>query len=197
MDFQEYQNLYVCDQIKMNKIHSHHLKEALMHYFRFKRGWCCSDEVTSGRFIADILVDTGKWSMEVEIKTTKNDLYGGEARKITWIRGKGHKKKHDEWTVGRPNKFALCVPEYLVEHAENWIKETNSKYGLYVYLDKKWVQDRILTKKTARKLHNEYGNVNYLERIARRLSSTRAFELSDINNKTKVNNAIPDCSTKS
>lgn len=169
----------------MNNIDSHHIKEALMHYFRFKRGWVCADEVMSGNFIADILVDTGKLSMEVEIKTTKNDLYGGEARKMVGWKGRG-KNKHDEWVIGRTNKFALCVPEYLVDDAIKWIEETNNKYGLYIYFDKGWIQDKIWTKKIAKKLHNEYGNVNYIERIARRLSSIRAFELSYINEK-KIN----------
>ena len=100
----------------MNDIKSIHLKEGLFHYFRFKRGWMCADEVQSGRFIADVLVDTGEFTMEIEVKVTKNDLIGGEARKMTGWNGKG-KNKHDEWSVGRTNKFALCVPEFLVEEA--------------------------------------------------------------------------------
>ena len=163
-------------------IHSGHIKEALMHYFRFKRGWACADEVYSGNFIGDIIVDTGKWTMEVEIKTSKHDLISGEARKNTkW--GKG-KNKHAEWKIGRANKFALCIPESLLEVAEEWIEKTNKRYGLYIYLDKDILaQDKIWTKKPALKLHKEYKNVDYLYRIAKRLSGTRAFELSSRRNK--------------
>lgn len=166
---------------------SHHLKEALMHYFRFKRQWICADEVRTGNwFIADVLADTGKWNIEVEIKTSKRDLITGEAKKNCGWRGRG-KNKHDEWTTGQPNKFALCVPEDLSEVAEEWINKTNKNYGLFIYLNKTWVQDRIWNKKTAKTLHKEYGKINYRERIAKRLSSCRAFELSNINNRKTLN----------
>lgn len=154
-----------------------------MHYFRFKRGWVCADEVYSGNFIGDIIVDSGMWTMEVEIKTTKSDLITGEAKKNTrW--GKGI-NKHDEWPVGRTNKFALCVPESLAEVAEEWIKDKNNRYGLYIFSGGYFPQDKISTKKTPLKLHSEYKNVDYLYKIAKRLACTRAFELSSINNKRK------------
>jgi len=159
------------------EIHSGHLKTALMHYFRFERGWVCADEVYSGNFIGDIVVDTGKWTMEVEIKTSKSDLIHGEAKKnINW--GKG-KNKHAEWKTTRANKFALCVPRDLMEIALEWIEKTNKRYGLYIYLDEgRFQQDHIFTKKTALKLHKNYDPKKYLYKIARRLSGARAFELS-------------------
>lgn len=141
-------------------VDSGYIKEALIHYFRFKRGWICADEVYSGSFIGDIVIDSGKWTMEVEIKTSKSDLIRGESRK--WSKGKN---KHNEWNIGRTNKFALCVTEDLLEIAEDWINKNNKKYGLYVYLENKYsIQDKIWTRKTALKLHNNYDNKRYLKK---------------------------------
>jgi len=58
-------------------ITSTHLKSALLHYCRFKRQWICADEVTSGQFIADVLIDTGKFTIEIEIKISKSDFING------------------------------------------------------------------------------------------------------------------------
>ena len=91
-------------------INSSHIKEALMHYLRFKRGWVCADEVYSGNFIGDIVIDSGKWTMEIEIKTSKSDLIIGEKKKTTSWNGRG-KRKHDEWHIGRNNKFDVFVPK--------------------------------------------------------------------------------------
>lgn len=163
---------------------STHLKCALMHYFRYKRQWICADEVRTGSFLADILIDSGKWSMEIEIKISKYDLIQGEDRKRTcWGHGK---KKHDVWTTGRANKFALCVPEELSEIAEEWIEKTNPKYGLYVYNAKQWLwKDKILTIKSPKLLHDCYGKPDYKERILKRLSSCRAIELETIMARSK------------
>lgn len=167
-----------------DNIHSGHIKKALMHYFRFKRGWICADEVKSGGgFIGDIIVDTEKYTMEVEIKTSKSDLIQGEAKKMTGWHGKGQ-NKHEEWKPTRANKFALCVPESLKKVALEWIDKTNQKYGLYIYShDRCLVQDRISTYKRASFLHKNYDVRKYLYKIARRLSNCRAFELSSINNR--------------
>jgi len=165
------------------EIHSGQIKEALMHYFRYKRGWVCSDEVYSGGFIGDIVVDTGKYTIEVEVKTSKGDLVQGEAKKMTGWHGRG-KNKHDEWSKLRTNKFALCVPAELKEVAEEWIAKTNKKYGLYIYSDKGWqIQDRIFTYKRGGMLHKNYDPKKYLYKIAKRLSSIRALQLSTINNR--------------
>ena len=155
-----------------------------MHYFRFNRGWVCADEVWSGEFIGDIVVDSGLWTMEVEIKVTKNDLIKGEANKTTGWKGTG-KKKHNEWTKHRTNKFALCVPEVLAEVAQDWINKTNKRYGLYVYTTGATQTYGIITKKRALVLHKEYDSNKYLYKIAKRLSSTRAIQLSRINYKNE------------
>lgn len=160
------------------EIHSGHIKEGLMHYFRFKRGWVCADEVCSGAFIGDIVVDTGKYTIEVEVKISKGDLVQGEARKN--LGGKNNlKNKHDKWPDQRTNKFALCVPESLKDVALEWIDKTNKKYGLYIYSHRSSIiQDSISTYKRTSFLHKNYDPKKYLYKIARRLSCTRAFELS-------------------
>ncbi len=164
-------------------IDSSHIKEGLMHYFRFKRGWTCADEVYSGNFIGDIVVDTGKYTIEIEIKTSKSDLIQGEARKTTYYRGM-KVKKHEDGGVST-NKFALCVPESLKEVAEQWIENTNKKYGLYIYSGATLVQDTIFTYKRAGFLHKDYDPKKYLYKIAKRLSGARAFELSSNRTRNK------------
>lgn len=160
-------------------INSTYIKKGLMNYFRFKRQWICADEVTCGCFIADILVDTGKYTMEVEIKTSKSDLITGEAKKTTGWRGRG-KKKHEEWPIIRANKFALCVPKELKEVALEWIEKNNENYGLFVCYENKWDwEKRIYVHKRANLLHKEYGNIDYKYKIARRLSGIRAMQIKD------------------
>lgn len=165
-------------------VNSSEIKTGLLHYLRFKRRWICADEVYSGDFIADVLVDEGSFTMEIEIKISKSDLFQGEAKKTTGWRGRG-KKKHEEWPTTRPNKFALCVPEYLVDDALKWIEENNKRYGLFVYKPNSFPERSIRVKKTALKLHKNYDKLKHLKKIARRLSSCRAFELSSINRKVK------------
>lgn len=160
-----------------NNISSTDIKYALMFYFRYKRQWICADEVHSNGFLADIFVDTNKYTMEVEVKISKSDLILGEAKKRTGWRNTG-KLKHQEWNIKRANKFSLCVPEYLEDDAIKWIDTTNSKYGLYIYKN----AYNIVTKKIAKLLHNQYNNINYKERLLKRLSSCRTLELGKIYN---------------
>lgn len=63
------------------KITSSDLKLALMHYYRFNYGYVCAEEATN----ADILVDTGKEIIEIEVKIGKGDLIEGE--KVSNLKG--------------------------------------------------------------------------------------------------------------
>lgn len=158
-------------------VSSKDIKYALLNYFRFKRQWVCADEVMNGVFIADVLVDNNVWTMEVEVKVSKQDLIIGESKKTTGWRGRG-KKKHEEWPDRRTNKFALCVPESLLEVAEKWIKDTNPKYGLFLYLPSKVApQDRIRVIKTAKSLHNNYNGERFKQAMLKRLSCLRALTI--------------------
>jgi len=99
------------------------LKLALLQYFRFKRQCVCVDEFRG----ADIIADTGKEIIEIEVKVTKSDLINGEKAKAT---------KHLNYKMGgpfnrnRPNKFMFCVPEKLVDVALGWAAEINECYGV-------------------------------------------------------------------
>lgn len=160
------------------KITSSDLKLALLQYFRFKRGWVCVDEFRG----ADIIVDTGKEIIEVEVKMTRSDLISGERRK---------KSKHWAYKMGysymrnRPNKFIFCVPSRLVKIALSWSKELNPKYGVMsfdVNLFNKWNEigvfgkrgtqhfDCLVYRRSAKPLHDGYDNkLRYA--IAKRASS--------------------------
>jgi len=110
------------------------LKLALLHYFRFKRQCICVDEFRG----ADIIADTGKTIIEVEIKLTKTDLINGERKKST---------KHQAYKLGdsyqrnQPNLFLFCVPESLVDVAVDWAAVINEKYGIIAFDAVRFEQD--------------------------------------------------------
>ena len=138
------------------------LKVALLQYFRFKRQYVCVDEFLG----ADIIADTGKEIIEVEIKVSKSDLINGEMKKY---------RKHDGYRTGysymllKPNKFMFCVPETLVDDALKWGAELNEKYGVIGFdtdrIDElrcidpaQWYWSYLRIAKSAKKLHNNYSD---------------------------------------
>ena len=157
--------------IKMNNISSLHLKTSLLYYFRFKRGYLCVTECYSGCCEkADVLIDTNKSIIEVEIKLNKADLYKEKK-----------KNKHKVDSFRGANKFYLCVPTHLVSFTLKWIQEINPKYGLIefntqYYIERKaryniteWDKCLRFIKK-ASSLHTNYNQ--YLRRnIIKRLPS--------------------------
>ena len=146
------------------KITSHDLKLALMHYYRFQYGYICAEECAN----ADILVDTGKEIIEVEVKISKSDLIEGEKAKIL---------KHRLYEMGKschynhPNKFLFCVPEELTNDAVVWTNELNPNYGVIQFNTKEFIQcvNRnavgwmyhncyLTVRKSAKKLHEQYND---------------------------------------
>ena len=149
------------------KYKSSELKYWLMSYFRFTRQWICADEAWNGGYLADVLVDTGKDTIDVEIKVTKSDLWYGENKK----------GKHRVWSPHMTNKFALCVPEYLLETAKQWIEETNPKYGLYIFQPDTCGQN-IITIITPKRLHENYSK-RYKDIIVKRLCSALITKMGE------------------
>ncbi len=162
------------------------LKTSLLYYYRFKRGYLCSDEVysTYGQK-ADILIDTGKSVYEIEIKTNKADLYK-EKKKAK------HKNADEVYSTSRytVNKFSLCVPSDLVPFAKKWIQEVNPKYGLIEFDTQRYKEYKlrytinrydIFLKfiKKACILNKEY-NVNHRKKIIKRLPSALCNAYIDI-----------------
>lgn len=142
----------------MKKITSKQIKTALYWYFRFERQWLCADEVYGW----DMLVDTGRETIEVEIKVSKSDLWHGEAKK----------KKHDAGGnyangVSRfcPNKFYVCVPTRLVEEARKWVEAVNPKYGVLEFYEESFLM--VGVRKSALRLHDVYTDER--EKLAMRL----------------------------
>jgi len=140
------------------------LKLALLQYFRFRRQCICVDEFHG----ADIIADTGKEIIEIEVKVTKNDLINGEKKKA---------RKHQNYKLGhsflllKPNKFLFCVPEFLVEAALALANDINENYGVIAF-DAKRLERKIKDNsavysqasnyflrmaKSAKKLHEGYS----------------------------------------
>lgn len=137
------------------------LKLALLQYFRFKRQWVCVDEFEG----ADIIVDTGKEIIEIEVKVTKPDLINGEKAKVF----KHQIYRHGgQFAWNRPNKFLFCVPEKLVDIALGWSNEINERYGVIGFDVERfekciaanfipWGCNYIRIVKSAKKLHDKYS----------------------------------------
>jgi len=147
---------------------SHHLKVALLSYYRFQRQCVCVDEFNG----ADVIVDTGQDIIEIEVKISKNDLCAGERKK---------QRKHQCYLYGHvfhqchPNRFMFCVPTSLREAAESMIDELNPKYGLILFDESRWVDyldlgATISIVKRAGQLHDRYSSLQQ-RLIAKRASS--------------------------
>lgn len=157
------------DQPEKKKVTAKVIKAALYWYFRFDRQWICADEATLCYGPCDMVVDTGADILEIEVKVTKNDLWGGEAKK----------SKHKKFYLNSeaPTKFYICVPSELIEEAEKWVQATNEKYGI-IHFDSGhygrggYFARCITIKKTARQLHKLYANRH--KKIAMRLCSIMA-----------------------
>lgn len=152
------------------------MKLALLQYFRLKRQWVCVDEF----YGADIIVDTGKEIIEVEVKVTKSDLINGERKKAT--KHQLYKRGHSYNIFCHPNKFLFCVPEKLVDIALGWANEINENYGV-IGFDTKTFEKEILDNavywlsnncflriaKSAKSLHGDYSNLRW--NIAKKTSA--------------------------
>jgi len=153
------------------KITAFDLKLGLLQYCRFRRQWVCVDECNN----ADIIADTGKEIIEIEVKITKSDLIYGEGKK----RG-----KHNRYMYGGrhvPNKFMFCVPENMVETATNFSQTINDNYGVIGFDSVKFLQiltlrgivwrgNYIRIARSAKKLHNNYDKAIRWS-MAKRMSS--------------------------
>ena len=158
------------------RVTSFDLTLALLQYYR-KRGWVCVDEFRG----ADVIIDTGKDIIEVEIKVTKSDLVNGERAKL----GKHQAYKQGwQYNLLRPNKFLFCVPEKLVDVALNWSREINGFYGV-IGFDSEGLERLIETNsaiwwmnknyflrvaKSAKRLHENYNDKLHWD-IAQRTSA--------------------------
>lgn len=135
------------------------LKLALMEYFRFKRQWVCVDECLK----ADIVADSGKHIIEVEVKVSKHDLLKGEERK----RNK-HRNYEEQWHGCKiPNKYYFCVPTELADIAVEYARKLNPKYGVIVYNP---LTEEVFTIKPAQLLHDTYRE-RHSHQIAKRCSA--------------------------
>lgn len=159
----------------LDKVTSFELKLALLEYFRFERQWTAVDEFMQ----ADVIADTGKKVIEVEVKVAKNDLRNGEKYKML---------KHQAYTKGRayrrchPNEYYFCVPYTLMADAVLVVEKMNPKYGIIIFDTEKLLadlkrgychaqlSDYLCVVRRARKLHKGYPE-SQVTRIAKRCSA--------------------------
>lgn len=158
---------------KKRRLTSKHAKAALYAYFRFERTWLCADEVSTRFGRADLVADNGKFVVEVEVKMTKHDLWGGEAKK--WHKHQAENKL----SAPCPNKFYVCVPMGLESEAVKWCEAVDPRYGVMVFVGWKFLSENpasssIFTLRVAQDLHSEYKSMR--DKIAMRLCSAAACQ---------------------
>ena len=169
------------------KITAVELKACLLYYYRFKRQCVSVDEF----HCADIIADTGKEIIEVEIKVTKYDLLNGEKGKLKHQ----NYKQAKSWGLLKPNRYLFCVPEKLAETALEYAKTLNPDYGVicfdtdrfFKYAEQysrpmNFCSDFMRIARTAKKLHTGYSD-RQCHAIAKRASAKVASMFCEIVNK--------------
>jgi len=151
------------------------IKLALLEYYRFG-SQCVSVDEFNG---ADVIADTGKEIIEIEVKITKNDLVNGEKHKVL---KHGAYKRGRPWHRCHPNKFLFAVPMDLVEVAEHVVFDLNPKYGIIGFDAEAfeahvqgnsfipYLKNYLCIMKRARKLHTNY-DAKQTRLIAKRCSA--------------------------
>lgn len=151
------------------------LKLALLEYYRFGSQCVSVDEFLG----ADVIADTGREVIEVEVKISKHDLTHGERYKRlkhgAYRRGSSYHRCH-------PNKFLFCVPMDLVETAKEVVAELNPCYGIMgfdteafeTHIEQHsfvpYLRNYLVNMKRARRMHAGY-NRRQMRLIAKRASS--------------------------
>ncbi len=159
----------------INKVTSFELKLALLEYFRFERQWVAVDEFRQ----VDVICNTGKKVIEVEVKVAKNDLTNGEKYKVlkhqAYLKGKPYRRCH-------PNEYYFCVPYDLMVEAHKVVEKINPNYGVIIFDAKRllgdlsrgyhaqMLSDYLCVVKQAKKLHKGYPKKQQ-ELIAKRCSA--------------------------
>ena len=151
------------------------IKLALLEYYRFG-SQCVSVDEFNG---ADVIADTGKEIIEVEVKINKSDLVHGEKYKQLknrcYLQGRSYKRCH-------PNKFLFGVPMDLVETAQQVIANLNPAYGIIGFDAEAfethvanhsfipYLKNYLCNMKRARRMHTRYDS-RQTRLIAKRASS--------------------------
>ncbi|MCK5604256.1 hypothetical protein KAR91_20375 [Candidatus Pacearchaeota archaeon] len=172
------------------KVTAFELKLAVLEYYRFGSQCVAVDEFNG----ADVIADTGKDIIEIEVKVDKSDLRNGERRK---------QRKHALYRQGRPwaqchpNKFMFCVPIELIETAKEVVAELNPKYGIIAFDTNQFIHtieagytlyiyECLCVIKRAGKLHTNY-DARQTRLIAKR-ASAKLITLMQHQHKRNVTN---------
>jgi hypothetical protein len=126
-------------------------------------------ELWDGFGIADVIAIHKNTVIEIEIKTSLNNLYD-ELKKTK--PGFMHDKfvsytKHDVFSDPAfpfPNKYYFCVPSSILKSTLKFANELNKNYGVLEY------NDKISIIRPAKLIHKIDNSYNYKERILEKTS---------------------------
>jgi hypothetical protein len=160
---------------------SEDIKIAVLSNYRYKKQSICADEVGFVLGNTDISVYQDGILTEIEIKTSKSDMWQGEKAKAPkhqiykTLEFKFNGMNYPKCII--PNYFYMCVPTSLLDEAKKWVLTTNEKYGILEFREAKgsgvWTprpEDMVYVAKRPKMLHPE-PSPKSLEKIARRLCS--------------------------
>ena len=167
------------------------MKAAVMGYFRYKRGALCATEVCllgRGLWLSDVVADTGKDIVEVEIKVSVLDF------RQEW---KTKADKHLQTAQGRmANKVYFAFPEDIRERLERELLQMHPEYGVIGVSEYgTWIQ------RSAKRIREDY-DATLRGKIAMRASSeiiclmkTVRSQRADVMN-AEIEKAIADPTTQ-
>lgn len=157
------------------KITAFDLKLACLEQYRFTKQYVTVDECNN----CDIIADSGKDIIEIEIKISKQDLLNGEKAKLSKHSSYKNATTRVRWNI--PNKYYFCVPNLLVEPAIKYANKLNPSYGVIQFDDEAFIKslpnrkrcqhdEYLKVVKKAKALHSSYSN-KYSMVISKRCST--------------------------
>jgi hypothetical protein len=154
------------------KITSGIIKTALLHLYRFKKGFLAATEFRYELGIADVItLSKDNEIIEIEVKISKSDLLAEMKHKET---KHARISEHSliKWT---PNRYFLCVPTPLVKDAIEFCETVNPKYGVIEFDDSKGLvrhpEDLLSVARKSQKLHSEDRSVWFREFVTKRMNN--------------------------
>jgi len=157
---------------KITKLNSKQIKNALLHYWRFNRAYCCCTELTTGCpnstigacNICDVAAYDFKDSfIDCEIKISKSDLISDSKKQKHYA----YKNNPKIYNGCLPNKFMYVVPDVLSDDAIAQCELINPNYGVMVFFNGGY---NVMIR-TAKKLYSGVNKENTKKIIIKRLNS--------------------------
>lgn len=154
------------------KVTSEIIKTALMHLYRFKKGYLVATEFGYELGIADVMtLSKDNEVIEIEVKISKSDL-------LSELKHKEEKHrvlKEAQESKWAPNRFFFCVPTFLVQDTIEFCEATNPKYGVIEFDNDhgfiKHPEKLLSVARKSQKLHSKDRSKWFREYVMKRMNN--------------------------